>query len=808
MSPAAFVLLAQLAAAGVPGRPVLQFPEPGLDDSAAYAGYATRFFRDVDRNTLQVYLDRREGRVVHLFANGENESIGFSARTPDGAAADLRWADDEAHVARDGRRRSLSYVVTSPTSELHLGRFVLGSMRVERDVQYFREHRRPFTDAPYALAEYEALLTTIGRLPPAARRRALAELRATSLDVLRARLRPALASRTGVAAAPSALPTAIIRQPSLDARDTLSVAVTALDGAVVADAGAQRVVLRARAGTPLRLRITVSTTGRALTPLTRDDIFTADFLQWADSAVRTGDPTRARWIARQIAGVELLASRDKLMAGLPTYATYFGRDMLVSALMMQPVWRPEMNAFVISAALRKLAPNGEVSHEEALGGQAVREAAAEYVALHARADTTRRAAQADSLRARAHAVLRARRATRENYHMVDDEYQLPILLARYLDDPRLSAAQKRAWLEEQDAGSSRLSQILAALNVVATRTAAYAADPAPRNLVSFAPRDATADSFGGQPRWFAQSWRDSGAGYGNGRYAMDVNAIYVPQALAALQRILTALRALGLEEAVRQWIGPPRGPAATLALYVDDRAALDSARLRWEGAVAHFVVRQSADDVRQAVAARVGAMPPDAQALWRAAPPSGDGLAFLAVALDERGAPIAVANSDPATRLFLDGLMGTAAVTGPARDALRRDVSLFARRYPEGLLVPGVGAVVANDAYAPPPVWQAFEADPYHGPQVVWGREVNLFLLGVASHLPLLSADPEMATLLRNAATAVRDAVAASGFHSELWRVAVADGRPVPQRYGSGADVQLWSTTDLAVQYVWSRLPR
>jgi hypothetical protein len=65
-----------------------------------------------------------------------------------------------------------------------------------------------------------------------------------------------------------------------------------------------------------------------------------------------------------------------------------------------------------------------------------------------------------------------------------------------------------------------------------------------------------------------------------------------------------------------------------------------------------------------------------------------------------------------------------------------------------------------------------------------------------------------MATLLRNATTAVRNAVAASEFHSERWRVAVADGRPVPQRYGSGADVQLWSTTDLAVQYVWSRLPR
>ena len=51
------------------------------------------------------------------------------------------------------------------------------------------------------------------------------------------------------------------------------------------------------------------------------------------------------------------------------------------------------------------------------------------------------------------------------------------------------------------------------------------------------------------------------------------------------------------------------------------------------------------------------------------------------------------------------------------------------------------------------------------------------------------------------------NAVAASGFRSELWSYAFPTGRPQPVRYGSGGDVQLWSTTDLAVQYVWARLP-
>jgi hypothetical protein len=84
---------------------------------------------------------------------------------------------------------------------------------------------------------------------------------------------------------------------------------------------------------------------------------------------------------------------------------------------------------------------------------------------------------------------------------------------------------------------------------------------------------------------------------------------------------------------------------------------------------------------------------------------------------------------------------------------------------------------------------------------------VNLFLLGVASHLPLLTNDATASDLLRGAALRVRDAVSASGFRSELWSYDFPNGRPQAVRYGSGGDVQLWSTTDLAVQYVWSRLP-
>src|SRR3712207_5208856 len=224
------------------------------------------------------------------------------------------------------------------------------------------------------------------------------------------------------------------------------------------------------------------------------------------------------------------------MAGLPNYATYFGRDMLVTALMMRPIWRGEVSELVIASVLRRLSPSGQVSHEEALGGQAVREAASGDVALidafTREAGSGKREAR-DSLLSRAYAVLRDMRRVRENYHMIDDELQLPVLAARWLDDRRITAEHKRAFLLDASDGEPRLTRLLRELALVAQMTAPYAASPEAANLISFAPRDTG---------WSSSSWRDSGAGYAGGRYAMDVNAIWAPHALEGVGRILEAVR--------------------------------------------------------------------------------------------------------------------------------------------------------------------------------------------------------------------------------------------------------------------------
>ena len=71
---------------------------------------------------------------------------------------------------------------------------------------------------------------------------------------------------------------------------------------------------------------------------------------------RDSTSAAARRLEREVRSVELLSSEEKLMAGLPNFATYFGRDMMMTALMMRPIWRPAMSEHVIASVLRKLSP--------------------------------------------------------------------------------------------------------------------------------------------------------------------------------------------------------------------------------------------------------------------------------------------------------------------------------------------------------------------------------------------------------------------------------------------------------------------
>ena len=777
--------------------PVLELPEPGLDDTAAYQGYRTRIFRDAAGDAVQIILDRRDGRVVVMWANAADESAAFTVRDTTGAAAALDWGSSVAEVApaataRSGAPRSMTYRLWLPGERVDLGHFALGSMRWERDLQYQGRHRAPWDSMLPPVPELAELVQRLDRLHPSARDRALRLLAAPSLAALRARLRPSIAMGRV-----DSVWTVRIQQSSFDGRSHIAIELSSPVRACVAQVRAGRLSIRPRRPGPCPLDLTVRTDAASLTPIGRDRIFNADFLRFFEH-VRSDTSARERFrrLERQVRGMELVSYEEKLMAGLPNFATYFGRDMMMTALMMEPLWRPEMLEHVVASVLRKLSPLGEASHEEALGGQAIRENAAEVNTCLAGAETAAAGAR-DSLLARAAALLGDLARVRENYRMVDESLQLPVVAARYLAHPGIPAAAKRAFLlapsgqPRSPAGKrpTRLAALLRNFDHVLSQATPYAESPAPTNLVPCV-RDT--------PRgWISGSWRDSRVGYAGGRFAMDVNVLWMPEALATIEASITALARLGIPPDTLRMVADRAGDA-TLALCLREPGALVRARARWDKADQWFEVRLPAADVRARIAAWLEWLGEPERRVWRAAADTialPDTLRFLALSLDEEGRAIPVMNTDPA---------GLVLLTHPDPERAASLIEPLLMPFPVGLLVPGLGPVVANDAYATRDVWEAFAADRYHSPHVVWGREVNLLVLALADQIRTAGDAAIPRTIaLRRSLDRVRDAVAASGLdYAELWSYRVEDGALRPARFGSSTDVQLWSLTDLAVQYV------
>jgi len=330
---------------------------------------------------------------------------------------------------------------------------------------------------------------------------------------------------------------------------------------------------------PLRLRIQALTGESPLIPLS------------STLTAQAGKDTRSRDV------LSFLSYEEKFLAGSWRFNTYFGRDTLISALLLAPVLEPQALESAIVSVLDRLAPNGEVAHEEDIGEFAVLRNAREG---------------------------RGRVATPiYDYGMVDDDFLLAPLAARW--SQQAGPARVREFLAARAANGERHGTALVRnLAWVVGRAASFAADPRATNLVAIKPGRMT-----GQ-------WRDSEQGLGRGRYAYDVNTALVPAALDATARLFES----GLLDEHLD-----AGQRRTLAL-ARSRGLIWAAR-----APPLFFVEVPATQARRAIAAYAKEVGVDAERPLQV--PTGPALAFHALSLDEEGRPIPILHSDEGFRLLL-----------------------------------------------------------------------------------------------------------------------------------------------------------
>ena len=774
--------------------PVLNFPEPGMDDPARYKDYVTRFYRDSSKNAIQIYLNQATGRVVNLWADTANESVSFTVRTASGQTG-LQWCSETADVTNQAGQRFIEYDLCASFPTMEIGHLMLGTMRKERDFQYFKKDQLPFDSEPFLEPELLQLIANLEKLPADERNIELQMLQAQNVQGLRDRMEPKL-KQTGSKVA--------VEQIAFDGKNHLWLELDAGDAQVKLNA--HSVSISSADKKQIRLRVKVGTDSAPLTPLDRNEIFNEAFQKfYADMQNRAATSAQAKtdfqWIDREVRGMELVSYHEKLMAGIPNFATYFGRDTMMSAFMFTPIWSDSMRQHSIESVLRKLSPRGDASHEEALGGQAIRENAGEYNKI-----IEQYLKLSDSLSLKeAVDILSNLQRVRENYRMIDDDFQLPILIGRFLTDPEIAIEKKRAFLE------GRLPGILRNFCYVSEETHAYVDHPDAMHLVSF-PQE--------EGKWISSSWRDSGAGYAGGRFAMDVNVIFVPNALQSIASSLEFLQSNGYTpQKLEALLGdfPPES-CSMLLQYAKNLAKLQNAIRVWRGSIHHFEVRLNRAEYMSQVQAKIASLPATEQPYWKGVLAQNkklpDSLEFLALSLDETGKPVRVINTDPAALLFLENHTQRILMDQEQPGDVYKLINPFLILYPVGLFVENLGSLCANDAYASPVIWKNFEKDQYHSPRVVWGREENLFTLGLIKEIVEARKAQRQnldsyISALQAALTQTRKAVEASGLkHNELWSYEIRDGKLMPVRYGSSSDIQLWNLTDLSIQFLLNQVGR
>lgn len=471
----------------------------------------------------------------------------------------------------------------------------------------------------------------------------------------------------------------------------------------------------------IRLRATALTGDTALTPLSG-----AALLNGSERDIPSARDT-----------LTFLSYREKFLAGSWHFDTYFGRDTLISLMLLMPVLAPDATESGLRSVLSRLGPGGEVAHEEAISEFAI--------LTHLKQNGTLSDAPVF------------------DYSMIDESYLLAPVAAAYLLDDHSGKARAADFLRSDSNGAALVRN----LRLVVASAAAFARDPRYTNLIGL------------QPGHAAGEWRDSNNGLGGGRYPYDVNAILVPAALDATQRLLDS-------KVLDSVLSPQDRQELSLAAA--------SAKVWRADAPPLFTVTVDNARAREAITAyaeKAGVPSQDASAALGSNPVS-----FPAIALDASGAPIPIMHSDDTYDLLLDL---------PAPEELDRAVTTMIQPFPLGLMT-SVGPVVANPVFAPA-LQPEFTTHDYHG-TVVWSWVQAALARGLQRQLARTDLSPVVRDHLVKAQKTLWQAInaTASMENSELWSWHHDPTGYHPDPFGAtGADAtesdaaQLWSTAYLAI---------
>ncbi|KAJ5803249.1 uncharacterized protein N7503_005699, partial [Penicillium pulvis] len=379
----------------------------------------------------------------------------------------------------------------------------------------------------------------------------------------------------------------------------------------------------------------------------------------------------------QTTALSFLSYSEKLLAGAWRFLTYFGRDSMISALLLESVLSTgngtAMEA-VLGAVLERVnRSDGSVCHEETIGDYATWTNLQDNITSSAMVCT---------------------------YGMVDPDYYLPVLMQRYfLDNP---VGQKRASVFfNTTAGSINAANQnltwgqLALINAerIMRLTAPFAQNQTKKNLIHLKQ---------GQP---VGQWRDSEFGIGGGRIPFDVNTALAPAAL----RSIALLARGGIYKNKQQW-----------SQLADQYAQI------WEDNTLQFfevtIPQSEAQTLVKSYKNASSFAGPDQYSSI------DSDLTFYSISLDGYNnlSKVNVMHTDDCFRHYLLNTTNNAQLS----KLLNATATNIRRTFPAGLMT-DVGMLIANPAFGGDPVYASnWTTGAYHG-TVVWSWQLAMMAKGL-----------------------------------------------------------------------------
>jgi len=452
-----------------------------------------------------------------------------------------------------------------------------------------------------------------------------------------------------------------------------------------------------------------------------------------------------------------LSYSNKLLAGTWRFLTYFGRDSMISMLLMQPILSHDAIEAVIGAVLERVnRQDGTVCHEEVLG---------DYASYLNKKEGINSA------------------EPRCDYKMIDTDFLLPIAMQRYFVDTQPGQQNSKAFfdktatflVENDGLAYAQLAQTTA--EKIMRLAAPFANSQIQENLISLRDGEAVGE------------WRDSNNGLGGGRKPYDVNTALVPAAL----RAIAALSQAGYFPDHPDW----------------KELANEQAKIWEDETLRFFEVNVPQSDAKARVqnyvsTSQVG-VPDNVNSIT-------SDIKYYGLATGgsvNSGGAVPVMNTDDCFRHFF--------LNTTKQDQLSSFLSQTAdhilQPFPAGLST-DVGLVVANPAYATDAGFRnGFSQRDYHG-TVVWSWQLAMMGAGLGRQLgrcggsnqPDFCTNTDLRNKVLSAYNRLWDTIDANRaqLSHEVWSWSYSGGKyqavPLGSITSTESNVrQLWSLTFLAV---------